>query len=373
MGEEAFERAKTEDKPIFLSIGYSTCHWCHVMEKECFEDEEVASLLNDTFICIKVDREERPDIDNVYMIVCQMMTGSGGWPLTIMMTFDKKPFYAATYIPKESKYGRPGLIEIIPAIKQMWTNNKEQILKSAENIILAIEKSNKYEERFDLNADILEKAFNQFDMSFDDENGGFGRAPKFPSPHNLMFLLMYHNRTKNQRAIEMVTKTLDAMYIGGIFDQIGFGFHRYSTDEKWLLPHFEKMLYDQAMLSMAYTEAYLATGNNDYKTASERIIEYILRDMTSLEGGFYSAEDADSEGIEGKFYVWSLDEIKQVLSKDETELAIRIFNIKKEGNYIEEATGIRTGKNILYLKNPLKQIEMTMNISNIDKIIKKLF
>ncbi len=325
-GEEAFNKAKLEDKPVFLSIGYSACHWCHVMEHESFEDERVAHLLNETFINIKVDREERPDIDSIYMKICQMMTQSGGWPLTIFMTPDKKPFFAATYIPRETNYGRTGLIELIPKIRSIWSKNRHEINNTAEEIVNALIKSQPESTGNIPDKVILRKAYEIFNRSYDHQYGGFGQAPKFPSPHNFFFLLRYWKRTGEKLALQMAEKTLQNMYMGGIYDQIGFGFHRYSTDEKWHVPHFEKMLYDQALMAMAYIEAFQATGKPTYKKAVREIFTYVLRDMTDPEGGFYSAEDADSEGIEGRFYLWTQEEIKSILKKDETDLFLSLYN-----------------------------------------------
>jgi len=365
-GAAAFNRAHKEDKPIFLSIGYSTCHWCHVMEKESFEDPEVAQLLNETFVCIKVDREERPDIDNTYMTVCQMMIGSGGWPLTIIMTPDKKPFFATTYIPKETRFGRIGMKEIVPSIKALWEGRRNELRTSAEQIAGALEQIGRETQGSlgsELGESTLKTAYDQLARSFDAQNGGFGTAPKFPTPHNLMFLLRYWKRTGDKQALGMVEKTLEAMRLGGIYDHIGFGFHRYSTDSRWFLPHFEKMLYDQALLAMAYIEAYQATdGKGVYEQAAREIFSYVLRDMTNREGGFYSAEDADSEGEEGRFYLWTLDEVRHVLSTEEAELMARVFTMKKDGNFAEEATGRETGKNILVLKKQLAAIALDLAI-----------
>lgn len=342
------------------------------MERESFEDEEVAKLMNDTFVSIKVDREERPDIDNIYMSVCQMMTGSGGWPLTIIMTPDKKPFYAATYIPKKSRFGRPGMMEIIPKIKDIWTKNHEEVISSAEKIAYALQNKEDSDYSDNINYETLDQAYKQFYRTFDKVYGGFGGAPKFPSPHNLMFLLRYWKRTGEGKALDMVTKTLDSMALGGIFDQIGYGFHRYSTDSKWLVPHFEKMLYDQAMLAMAYTEAYQATGKTRYRKVAEKIFEYVTRDMTSDEGGFYSAEDADSEGEEGQFYVWSIDEVRRVLNDEETRLAEKVFNMTEDGNFNEEATGKKTGYNILHYKKSLADIGKETDIPDIEDKIESI-
>ncbi len=346
--KEAFEKAKEEDKPVFLSIGYSTCHWCHVMAHESFEDESIARMMNEAFISIKVDREERPDIDGIYMTVCQMLTGSGGWPLTIIMTSDKKPFFAGTYFPRQERFGRIGMLELVPRITELWKKRREDILKYADEITAALNIENKPGKGNVLSYEKLsETAYINFLNTFDSVNGGFGAAPKFPTPHNLMFLLRYWKRSKDDRALNMVEYTLRKMYAGGIYDHIGSGFHRYSTDKEWLVPHFEKTLYDQALLCTAFIETYSATRNPFYKRVAEEILAYVLRDMTSLEGGFYSAEDADSEGQEGKFYLWKEEEIKNILGVD-AESFIRIFNVKKEGNrkdHLHEAT---YAKNILH-------------------------
>lgn len=366
-GEEAFEKARKEDKPVLLSIGYSTCHWCHVMEHESFEDEQVAKLINEIFVPIKVDREERPDIDNVYMNVCHMLSeGNCGWPLNIMMTADKKPFFASTYIPKESRYGRAGIMQLLPKVDEMWKNNRDEVLKSADKITFALKqasKSQSSESSQNLDVNTLNKAFNQLDERFDTIHGGFGRAPKFPSPHNFLFLIRYWQRTGDQKALKITEESLQKMRMGGIYDQIGGGFHRYSTDPVWLVPHFEKMLYDQAMLAMAYTEAFQVTGNNLYKTTADEIFKYVLRDMTSPAGGFYSAEDADSEGIEGKFYLWTQEEIKNVLGEEKGELFSRIFNVIPDGNFMDGATGIQTNENILHMKSGIEDIAKKENKS----------
>ncbi len=349
-GQEAFEKAKTEDKPVFLSIGYSTCHWCHVMERESFEDEEVAKAMNDAFVSIKVDREERPDIDGIYMRACQRMIGSGGWPLNMIITPDKKPFYAATYIPRESKFGRIGMLEMIPRIKELWSSQRDEAEKLADQSANALKDVSTSGE--ELGEDILHAAYEQLLEMFDERHGGFGDAPKFPTPHNLTFLLRYWKRTGDKMALYIVEKSLSGMRNGGIYDHVGFGFHRYSVDSRWHVPHFEKMLYDQALLAIAYAEAYQATGKEEYKKTCQEIFTYVLRDMTSPEGGFYSGEDADSEGEEGKFYLWTEDEIRSVLSEEENELVKRIFNINRNGNFPE---GKNTGRNIFHLTKPLSE------------------
>ncbi|MBU7041878.1 MAG: thioredoxin domain-containing protein [Theionarchaea archaeon] len=345
-GEEAFKRAQEQERPIFLSIGYSTCHWCHVMEKESFEDKEVALLLNKWFVCVKVDREERPDLDSLYMTVCQAMTGRGGWPLTIVMTPDKKPFFAGTYIPKDSRFSQAGLLEILPRIHELWIGRKEDLVETAETVIQSIAASEVLQGE-DLHSSILESGYSALADLFDDECGGFSTAPKFPMAHHVLFLLRYWNRTQKKRALFMVEKTLQSMRRGGIYDHVGFGIHRYAADMNWLVPHFEKMLYDQALTSMAYIEAYQATQNPLYKKTAEEICEYVLRDMKGPEGGFYSAQDADSEGREGKFYTWNEAEIDQV---DHAELIKIIFDIRKEGNFPQSQ-----GQNILHMGAPVSE------------------
>ncbi|MHA2288394.1 MAG: thioredoxin domain-containing protein, partial [Promethearchaeota archaeon] len=300
-GDKAFIKAKSEDKPIFLSIGYSTCHWCHVMAHESFEDPYVAKLMNDVFVSVKVDREERPDIDKIYMTVCQLMTGSGGWPLTIIMTPDKKPFFAGTYFPKESRFGRIGLVDLVKRVKDLWTNERKQLLESSEKITFALQDATTEAPGSSLTENVLKNSYSLLSGRFDKKKGGFGTSPKFPTPHNLLFLLRFWRRTGDEEALKMVEKTLQAMRMGGIYDHIGFGFHRYSTDPDWLVPHFEKMLYDQALLILTYLEVYQATRKEEYANTAKEILTYVSRDMLSPEGAFYSAEDADSEGKEGKF------------------------------------------------------------------------
>ncbi len=376
--EEAFEIAKKEDKPIFLSIGYSTCHWCHVMAHESFEDPEIAKLMNDVFVNIKVDREERPEIDNVYMAVCQMIRRNCGWPLTIIMDADKHPFTATTYIPKESRFGQMGIKDFILKIQDYWKNNREELQLASKEVIAALKEMD-YSGGEILTQETLNDAFKEAELLFDDINGGFKSAPKFPTPHKLLFLLRYWHRTKDKQALEIVEKTLQAMRLGGIYDHIGFGFHRYSTDSQWLLPHFEKMLYDQAMLIIAYTEAFQATKNSFYKEVVEEIISYVFRELQSPKGGFYSAEDADSEGEEGKFYVWTTDEIQKILTSNESELFFKVYNIDKKGNFKEESTRELTGKNIPHLKQSLANLANELKIpyrefkNNLGIIQKKLF
>ncbi len=367
-GEEAFKKAKELDRPIFLSIGYSTCHWCHVMEHESFEDDSVAKLLNDGFISIKVDREELPEIDHVYMTVCQAMTGGGGWPLTIIMTPAKEPFFAGTYFPKDKRGGRSGLFQILPMITDAWTSKRQDIMTSVGQVKNYLDQLNSKPAGNDFSMELINGAYDQFRNGFDEEYGGFFNAPKFPSPHNLIFLMRYHHSFDNKIALEMATKTLKQMRLGGIYDHIGFGFHRYSTDRHWLVPHFEKMLYDQAMIAMAYTEAYHITGEDIFAQTANEIFTYVLRDMTASEGGFFSAEDADSEGEEGKFYIWTEQEIKDVLGENYGKEFNDIFSITTPGNYTDESSGKQTRLNIPHLKN-----YNSNGNNNLDSAREKLF
>ncbi|GAA0446937.1 thioredoxin domain-containing protein [Lentibacillus halophilus] len=332
-GEEAFAKAKRENKPIFLSIGYSTCHWCHVLAHESFEDKDVADYLNEHYVSIKVDREERPDIDSVYMKVCQMMTGQGGWPLSIFMTPDKVPFYAGTYFPRVSKYGMPGFMDVITQLQQKYREEPERISEVAQSVTDALDKTVASKSENRLTKDVTDKAFKQLSNRFDATNGGFSSAPKFPAPHQLLFMLRYHYYTGDSSSLKMTESTLDAMASGGIFDHVGFGFARYSTDEKWLVPHFEKMLYDNALLLIAYTEGYQVTKHERYKTIGEQIISFVMREMRDPEGGFYSAIDADSEGEEGKYYVWDYDEVMHILGEQRGHLYTSVYGMTPEGNF----------------------------------------
>jgi uncharacterized protein len=379
-GDEAFDKAKRENKPIFLSIGYSTCHWCHVMERESFEDPEVSKLINEVFVSIKVDREERPDIDNIYMNVCQLMTGGGGWPLTIILTPTKEPFFAGTYFPKVSRFGHIGILDLVPWIERIWKDQKDDVEKTVNQVYAAMNKidSDIYQKE-ELHESILGSAYEDLAKRFDEEYGGFGRAPKFPIPHNFLFLLRYWKRFNDEHALKMVEDTLYNMRIGGIFDHVGYGFHRYSTDQYWKLPHFEKMLYDQALLLMAYTETFQVTKQDKYRKVADEIITYVLTDMTSSDGCFYSAEDADSDGIEGKFYIWTLKEIYDSLQTDEADLIISTFNLRRDGNFYEEASGERTGENILYLDKSYEDLAKSLNLTSeelncrLNNSLKKLF
>lgn len=329
--DEAFERARTEDKPIFLSIGYSTCHWCHVMAHESFEDAEIADILNRYFIAIKVDKEERPDIDSIYMAVCQAFTGSGGWPTTIFLTPEQKPFFAGTYFPKTAKYGQAGLRDLLLAVYEKWRTDRGALLTSADEIISVLNREKT--DRGDVKTELIDTAVKLYKRTFDTKCGGFGEAPKFPTPHNLLFLMRYYEKSGDENAMKMVEKTLRQMYRGGMFDHIGGGFSRYSTDRYFLVPHFEKMLYDNALLMLAYCKAYQMTGEESYRRVAEKTASYILREMTSPEGGFYSAQDADSEGVEGKYYLFEPSEIIGLLGEKDGKEFNSYFDITESGNF----------------------------------------
>jgi Highly conserved protein containing a thioredoxin domain len=366
-GEKAFKKSKAENKPIFLSIGYSTCHWCHVMARESFQDPEIGQLINEIFVPVKVDREERPDIDSVYMMVCQMVTGSGGWPLTIIMTPDQKPFFAGTYFPKDTGPRGTGLKDLIRNVRDLWENKREDLLKSAEDLTQSLQQISQGphgspDKLGELSVGILEQNYHLLQENFDQEYAGFGNNQKFPTPHHLLFLLRYWKHTHETEALSMVEKTLEAMGKGGIYDHVGFGFHRYTVDRQWIIPHFEKMLYDQALLVIAYTEAYQATGKIQYREKAEEVLEYLLRDMKSSEGGFYSAEDADSEGEEGKFYLWSKDEIMDLLGTEEGEIFSNVYSTTSEGNFLDEATQLVRGKNILHRTQSWDELSQKLGI-----------
>lgn len=342
-GEEAFKKAKDEDKPVFLSIGYSTCHWCHVMAHESFEDSEVALYMNENYVAIKVDREERPDIDSIYMKVCQMMTGHGGWPLTIIMTPDKIPFYAGTYFPREGRYNLPGILDVLSQVFRIYKEDKIQLADIEKSVLTALNKTVQRERKEGLSKEAVEKAFQELGKMFDPVFGGFGTTQKFPQPQNLLFLLHYYQVTGEKKALQMVEQTLTNMIKGGIWDHIGFGFSRYTVDRRWQTPHFEKMLYDNALLLMALTTCYQITKNPLYKKISKQLISFVEREMTSKEGAFYSAIDADSEGEEGKFYVWDFVEIYQLLAEDRADIFSEVYGLSPLGNF--------EGKNILRLPN----------------------
>ncbi|NLZ28328.1 MAG: thioredoxin domain-containing protein [Firmicutes bacterium] len=349
-GEEAFNRARDEDKLIFLSIGYSTCHWCHVMEKESFADPAVARLLNHDFVSIKLDREERPDLDNYFMGVCQMLTGQGGWPLTIIMTPYKKPFFAGTYFPRDSRHGLAGLLTLLPKLSQLWKEERSRVLESGEELCEMIREihGTSADMGHELpGMDLLTDAFGKLAEIYDCHYGGFGHSPKFPLPQNLMFLLRFWRRSGEKKALDMVTGTLDFMIRGGIFDQLGFGFHRYSTDQEWLVPHFEKMLYDQALMALVYLEAYQVTADGRYSEAAGHILDYALRDLISPDGAFFAAEDADSDGEEGAFYVWTPAEIKRILGEERGCLFSAYYGVTAEGNFVH-------GKSVLHRRHEVE-------------------
>lgn len=346
-GQEALAAAKDLDRPLFISIGYSACHWCHVMARESFEDEYVGSVLNRDYVSIKVDREERPDLDGIYMSACQMISGGGGWPLTIIATPEGKPFFAGTYFAKGGSVGSPGIVDVLQDIATRWKLARGEVTKVAEEVAKALQEFASYREPAELSPDILAVGRRQAESSFDEVNGGFEVVPKFPTPHRLSYLLRYHQMTGDGMARDMVMLTLRRMREGGLFDHVGYGFHRYSTDARWLLPHFEKMLYDQALLAMAYAEAFAASGDMALKRTSMLTFAYVERDMTSPYGAFYSAESAESEGEEGKYYVWRSSEIEEQLGEG-ARMFMEAFDVKREGNYRDEASRRRTGANVLH-------------------------
>jgi hypothetical protein len=359
-GAEAFEKASREDKPILLSIGYSTCHWCHVMERESFESDEIAAAMNRYFVSIKVDREERPDLDSVYMDYVIAATGRGGWP-----TPDRKPFYGGTYFPPEDRHGMTGFKTLLASVADSWKNRKAEILNSAESAVVYLNQKDSREPGETLGAEIFEAALGQFEGRFDPEEGGFGSAPKFPMGHSLSLLLRIWKRAGSDEALSMARKTLAKMAAGGVYDQLGGGFHRYSTDRKWFLPHFEKMLYDQALLSRAYTEAYQATRDKAFAATARGVFDYVLREMTSPEGGFYSAQDADSldpedpgEKKEGAFFVWKMSEIQSLLDPRDLEGFCRAYGVEKEGNVAQDPFHEFTGKNVLFAAGDLQETEV---------------
>ncbi len=361
-GNEAFDKAAKEDKPIFLSIGYSACHWCHVMEKESFSDPEIARILNEHFVPIKVDREERPDIDAAYMHALVAMTGSGGWPLNIFMTPDKKPFYGGTYFPPEDRWGRQGLKTTLLSIAEVWKNYRQDVVEKAVVGFGVVRERGAVQEKigrggYPLDETALENAYEELSSHVDPRYGGFSEAPKFPTPHTISFLLRYWKRTGNPRSLEMAERTLSEMAHGGIRDHLGGGFHRYSTDALWRIPHFEKMLYDQALIARAYLEAYQATGKGEYAQAAREIFDYVLRDMRGREGGFFCGLDADSapdgrypeKREEGAFYLWRQDEIKKIFGDENAAIVNYYFGVEPSGNAVSDPTGEWEGKNVLYI------------------------
>jgi uncharacterized protein YyaL (SSP411 family) len=372
-GPEALERARAENKPILLSIGYSACHWCHVMEHESFENEEIAAIMNEHFVCIKVDREERPDLDSIYMNAVQMMTGHGGWPMTVFLTPDLKPFYGGTYYPPVDRQGMPGFPRLLLAIADSYENKKEDVHSSADAITEELQKMNRFRASEEmLTSEVLNEAFSGLVRNFDRLNGGFGGAPKFPPSMTLMYLLRHHRRTNSQAALEMVELTLQKMASGGMYDHLGGGFARYSVDAHWLVPHFEKMLYDNALLTRAYLYAFQQTKRPVYRRVAEETLEFVMRDMTDREGGFYSSEDADSEGEEGKFYVWTRGEIMALLGEEEGQIFCDYFDVTEQGNF-------EHGKSILNTPRALEEFasERRLDAEKLRRIVasgkKKLF
>ena len=378
-GEEAFEKSRKEDRPVFLSIGYSTCHWCHVMEKESFENPEVAKLMNENFVSIKVDREERPDLDNVYMTAVQAMTGSGGWPLSVFLTPEGKPFFGGTYWPTEDQWGRPGFISILRSVADSWKKNRQNILRESENLTQLIQTHAvvKAKKNFTLGEDTLRSAYQELDSIFDSTHGGFGGGTKFPRSHTLSLLLRYGKRSGEGNVLKMVEKTLTEMAKGGIWDQLGGGFHRYSTTNDWFLPHFEKMLYDQAIVSKAYLEAYQATHSEEYAKIARRIFDYVMRDLHGSEGALYSAEDADSIDPEaagkreGAFYVWEYSEIADLLGKEEGEIVSFVYGVEPGGNVGNDPHGEFPRKNILSLRHTVEEASgrFKKSIPEIERIL----
>ncbi len=333
-GAEALNRAREEQKPILLSVGYSACHWCHVMERESFENEEIAALMNRHFVCIKVDREERPDIDHIYMTAVQMMTGQGGWPMTVFLTPDGKPFYGGTYFPPDDRYGRPGFPRILEAVAEAWEQRRGQVESQGEALALQVRQNSDLGlSPSPITPDLFDRAYQRIAASFDERFGGFGGAPKFPQPMILDFLMRYAHRSKRLEPMRLVDLTLEKMAFGGMYDQVGGGFHRYSTDAQWLVPHFEKMLYDNAQLAQAYLRAYQVTGDTLYRRICTETLDYVRREMTDPGGGFYSAQDADSEGEEGKFFVWSPPQVEEVLGAEDGALFCRFYDITERGNF----------------------------------------
>ena len=367
-GEEAFAKAASENKPIFLSIGYSTCHWCHVMERESFENPEIAKILNESFVPVKVDREERPDVDRVYMLFVQASTGSGGWPMSVWLTPDRKPFFGGTYFPPDNRYGRPGFGAILQNLAHAWQEDRARIEQSGGQVLAQLREYAGASNATDaagvpVNKDVLDSAFYAFRRMFDTRLGGFGGAPKFPRPSVHNFLVRYYAETRNEEALEMVLLTLREMAKGGMNDQLGGGFHRYSVDERWFVPHFEKMLYDQAQLAISYLEAFQITRDGQYAAAAREIFSYVLRDLTHPEGGFYSAEDADSapdpahpkEKREGAFYVWTREEVEAVLGASDVAIFNFRFGVEERGNVSEDPHGEFGGRNILFQAHTIEE------------------
>lgn len=364
-GEEAFQRAAAEQKLVFLSSGYSTCHWCHVMARESFTDSEIAAFLNDHFISIKVDREERPDVDGVYMEFCRLFTGAGGWPLSVFLTPDKTPVFAGSYFPPQRRNGYPGFLEILSTLNEFWQKNPEQLQTRGREVLQALSAHEHDEEETtgELDPGLLRRGVRQLTNDYDQKWGGFGTAPKFPMPHALLFLLRWYRQTGEEESLRMVTDTLEEMAGGGIFDHVGGGFHRYATDARWRWPHFEKMLYDQALLCLAYTDAFQITGKTVYRRVVEKTIAYIIRELRAPEGVFYTAQDAESEGKEGRYYLWTREEILDVLGKETGEEFCARYNISEGGNCpLTEGTQSMPGLNILYRQKETEEMKEALGV-----------
>ncbi len=371
-GEEAFEAARAADMPVLVSIGYSACHWCHVMEHESFEDEKIAAIMNEHFVNIKVDMEERPDVDQIYMNFVQLTTGRGGWPMNVFLTPDKRPFFGGTYFPPSSRYNMPSWPQILVSISEAYKNKREELETSANEIVGELRRLTISETTLgSLSTDLLDSAFKSYTRTFDAVNGGFGGAPKFPPAMSLEFLLRYHHRTGNDLALQMVRHSCEKMARGGIYDQIGGGFHRYAVDSIWLVPHFEKMLYDNAQLIRIYLHLFQVTGEDFFRKVAVETLGYVEREMLHRDGGFYSSQDADSEGVEGKFFVWTPDEITEILGQDDAAIFNAYFDVTAHGNFEE--------KNILNVKRPKNEIAADFNVSEehladlIERASKKLF
>jgi hypothetical protein len=352
-GDDPFEKARREDRPVFVSVGYSTCHWCHVMERESFEDQGVARILNENFVSIKVDREERPELDSMFMSVTQMATGRGGWPNSVWLTPEGYPWYAGTYWPREDTGGRAGFKTVLRSLRDMWQNRRHEVEEKARQWKQALQDSAETAAEGRVDRSIVREAVRALHSAFDPEHGGFGGAPKFP-PHGSLRLLLHLADKGQEGGLEMATRTLDAMALGGVRDHLAGGFHRYSTDAHWLLPHFEKMLYDNAQLACAYAQAHELTGRDLYARVARETCDWVLREMTDEHGGFYTAVDADSEGEEGRYYLWTREQVLDALGPEEGELFCRVYDVRPEGNFRDEATGQRTGANVLHLERPLR-------------------
>jgi uncharacterized protein YyaL (SSP411 family) len=366
-GEEALIRAKKEDKPILLSIGYSSCHWCHVMERESFENEEIAKMMNEHFINIKVDREERPDLDELYMNAVQVMTGAGGWPMTVFLTPDLVPFHAGTYFPPDDRGGMPGFRKVLMVISEYYRTHRGEVKKVEDQMRHALQQIvEMVPTQGDMDGQTLTKAFKAFHGQFDSTHGGFGKAPKFPNSMTLSFLLRYWKREGSKEALEMVEVTLEKMAKGGIYDHLGGGFHRYSVDDRWLIPHFEKMLYDNALLSQTYFEAYQVTRKKRYIHVAGEVLDYVLREMKSPEGGFYSTQDADSEGEEGKFYVWTRDQVKEVLGKEAGNPFCAYYGVTRNGNF-------ERGMSVFHVDSTLEKVSdlYGINVPDLEKLLEE--